>query len=716
MKKRKLHNDVEILERVEEDYDENDDKVLFDRLPVEEEDFQVERRRLLCNKTWKSLRRLVKQELNTNSYVLLGMVKWLLEHSNKKDKVGERIPAAVMLSHMGSNVDRKVYHPQVQSFLREAEPLPSIVVLIPSGECHSFAEAMGHVGTSIWGAYQEAKKNRGQRKVALEAPPKTLNTLQMICSIAREWLDLVGLAQGKVHIMLMMQDIVMFDKDVLESVFRCLAEAQHKEMWCGQYVSFSVVLWASKEMQLQATMLENLYLTSFPFIDPAKMLNNILLAILIEPTLPFDLPYQTYIWITSHFKKASHSLQWLLHVLQGIIFTHFYTQSGSLMLDLGPDFHTHRNADAMLEKLAPLLQSHAVRERGGAVKYVRACMDKWNKYRQQRCDGFIVLWRFLNVLEGKKNVLDCYGEYLVSCERSNVGFEEYMADILQSVRRTLLGLNRGRELQQEDVVLQLFEAFEKELHEMVHEKNTEAISELLMECERILKECKEKKEEEIKVSLGKQEEQQKQVLVSKKPKDQLLMKKRSSSLNRVFGNSGLKAVQVVEKTQVDGNHKLISGITECLTLVMKKCLQPPSRADYPLIDFCCYRQLDKAEKTRQLSLFGPTKEEIISCYDTQHLDCECCEEDARKNGKSLATMEDINIGFDFVKKSNKTFKAEDWVSFFQDVCQDEYEDAEMEEQEVVKSIQKRFKDTLRHMQWTGFIEYNARENRIKKNF
>ena len=55
-----------------------------------------------------------------------------------------------------------------------------------------------------------------------------------------------------------------------------------------------------------------------------------------------------------------------------------------------------------------------------------------------------------------------------------------------------------------------------------------------------------------------------------------------------------------------------------------------------------------------------------------------------------STFEDILIAYDFLKKTDNTFKVEDWVNDFQEIVENDYVNSNviMKEEDISKSIQK----------------------------
>lgn len=380
-------------------------------------------RTLMCRVTCERISQMVRQELKLNNDVLLHMVDFLLA-LRPSSVQGGRLPAAVMQSHMGATVDRQIYQPRLRELLKPPVAHMSVLVPVTSAECSVVSDVLALIGSSLWKEYhlalrrQQEQRSRRERSGEVDLPkvPASASSLRTICAIAAQWRALDPSCLQPVQVMILLEDFASVDRSVLRSLFRALAEAQFGEPWCRGIVAFSVVLWASAEVDLRAELLDHLYLVEKPFLPATTMLGNVLFALLVEPQLPCVLPADVYSWLLDHFTNESHSLAWLLHVLHALVFDYFSRGPGSWTIHSLQDGSV---PPGLVDELQRLLPPLARLPKDQVRDTWLASLDKWNEYRLEVSQAFVELWRVTRILlPNELSILESYGKYLQcgSCE------------------------------------------------------------------------------------------------------------------------------------------------------------------------------------------------------------------------------------------------------------------------------------------------------------
>ncbi len=179
----------------------------------------------------------------------------------------------------------------------------------------------------------------------------------------------------------------------------------------GRSLAFCIVLWASSEVVYDADLADHLYLARFPFIPPSMMLQNVLLAVLVEPTLPFALPHDMYTWIRTHFELHTQSLTWMRNVLRSLVLTHFFHRPHLWLLDVR-NVSDVSDAELLpaLYALLPLPKAKPAAQRAAAIEALNAV----ERRRWVRCRGFVAVWRLLRcaLADAAKPILVAYGDFL----------------------------------------------------------------------------------------------------------------------------------------------------------------------------------------------------------------------------------------------------------------------------------------------------------------
>ncbi len=263
-------------------------------------------------------------------------------------------------------------------------------------------------------------------------PPSSAHLLRTAAELAAEWRREAAEERGPVHVLLLLEDFAACERRVLRSLFRGLAEAQGGEDWCRGTLAFSVVLWASAETEIEAGLLDHLYWTRYPFLPAAAMLKNVLCAALLDTHLPFLMPAAVHSWIVAHFARESHSLAWLLHVLQTVI-VHQYSTAAGAWATVRPGRAPPDGFERELQRMFPPLQG---RPEGEALRLWRDKQEELESYRKRRMHAFVHLWRLLlRWNPGRvEPLLEEYGTHLaLSSARGGGDYRRHVVGLVREV-------------------------------------------------------------------------------------------------------------------------------------------------------------------------------------------------------------------------------------------------------------------------------------------
>ena len=693
----------------EDDEDGEDEQRKPEAFPLlpNEQPWQAEARAAQCRQACRRVAKLVRDELGVNSTTLSGMVAWLLA-PRPLTTVGHRLPAAVMESHMGATVDRSVYHPQLRAALRAQQPL-GVVVPLSCGECGVPAQVLGQVGAALWKALAacqretRARKTRSEREAVVGEPklPSSVHLLQTVAELAAEWRREAGQAEGgPVHVVLLVEDFAGCDRRALRSLFRSLAEAQHGEAWCGGALAFSAVLWASAEAEIEAGLLDHLYWTRYPFLPAAAMLKNVLCAALLDTHLPFLLPAPVHAWIVTHFARESHSLAWLLHVLQTVIVHHYSTAAGS-WVNVRHGCAPPDGFERELQRMFPPLQG---RPESAVLQLWRQKQLDFESFRKRRMHAFVHLWRLLLRWSGSRvgPLLEEYGTYLTHCARASGDYKKHVFGLVREA------LFQDMQRRHDDVL--------DELRQLASDGGAQypwlgrALAALEQEPE---VEAAAQPQKQAAPAVPRPLAQEEYVLC--KPKDALLRSAVASNPNVRAGaaappravyssrrESPLLPPQASEERQV-------RGMLRCVEALCAE-LQPPTPAQFPMLQVSVY---GGSEAQLPAMLWGDARRQALAQLAQPSWRCVCCRPESligdRKRvrtslnfSSSSSTHEDVCIAFAFQGQGRIDFDA--WEKQFLEQAGGETEAARV-----------RFHRALRDLQCMGLACWSSNSVLLSKS-
>jgi hypothetical protein len=610
---------------------------------------------------------VISQELKLNNDVLVEMADFLV--AKRADHIqGQRLPAAIMRSHMGATVDRKVYQPKLREILKRSNVELSVVVPVASSECTVISNVLNLIGGELWKEmnlciYNEQVALSRKERVTdtrLPKPPIFVHMMESICEIAAAWRGM-GASMQPVHVMLLLEDFASIDSRVLKALFQFLKQAQFDGVARGK-VNFSVILWASAEVELQADLLDCMYLTEKPFLPAATMLNNVLFAVLVEPKLPFVLPASVYKWILEHFTDESHSLAWLLHILHALVFDYFSFKDGSWAIQRITDNSTPVELEAELQRLIFPLRNVPQDQIKSAW---HTLVGKLDQYRADRFQAFVDLWTIVReCIPDYKGVLEAYGDYLEASEKSKIKYEGEMLTLL---RQELLKELSAAEASFEKTKVQLAMLL-RVRPDAAHLQRAQQA--LLKEDEKEKEKKKRKKEEEDadeegeeaegEEAEGREEEEVRKPTKVLKPKDLLLapstksQKPNSSVLRPQRSRGGIKTVR--------SNVALSQHMEQLLGCVKELLLAVRPFDDPSMLGLVKYQG---TKERLQVRIFGNHRQEVMRQLEHPQLGCSCCVVDysemrTLKRGKlgnlddgvPMKTWEDVSVAFAVCRKGN----------------------------------------------------------------
>ncbi len=708
--KKRVESDVMVVGPSHRSGEAGEAEEAFPRLPYEQA-WQAEARAAQCRQACRRVSTLVRDELGVNSTTLSGMVAWLLS-SRPATVLGRRLPAAVMESHMGATVDRSVYHPQLRAALRDQCAL-GVVVPVSSSECAVPTQALALVGAALWKALvasqrdARARKSRSEREVVPvdPRPPPSAHVLQTVAAVAQEWRREAGTRgdeEPPVQVMLLMEDFASCDRRALRSLFRCLAEAQHTEEWCRVSLSFTVVLWASAEAELEAGLLDHLFWTRYPFLPAAAMLKNVLCAALMDTHLPFLLPASVYCWIVRHFAEESHSLAWLLHVLQTVI-VHFYSTTPGAWVHVRHGCAPPEGFEEELARMFPALRPGPAAARGTTVLQLwRQKLEEFEQYRKRRMYAFTHLWRLLLIWNPDKTkpLLEEYGYYL-SLSNAAGGSVHYEQHVRSNVILDVIKLGDEAEMQRRsDAVLE-------ELRKLVAENGEQhawlakalAASELTNEPPAAAADAAASSPAAVVAAAPAPERE----YVLRKPKDLLLEPSVRSNPNVRAGavaRSNLRKDKAAVTPPLSNDCK-VRAMLSCVAVLFAE-LKEPTEARMPLLKVSMYAG---SEHELPPMLWGDHRRQVQQQLGQPSLNCSCCKsESVFKRSKSSsnlslasgATHEDVCVAFSFPGYGKVDFNA--WEKHFATHLGPSVEAGQ---------VKNRFHRAVRDLQCMGLASFSA---------
>ena len=650
-----------------------------------EEDWEGEARATQCRAACAQVTRLVRTELGVNTHTLACLVEWLLV-SRPPSVLGARLPAAVMQSHMGATVDRRVYHPQLRSALRSRHPLALLLPLAPA-DCRAPASALARAGEAVWASRcaarrrNDAQRPRGEREAGEESAPAGGHSLATAEAAAEGWAREEG-SEGPVHVMLLVEETAACEKTALRGLFKCLAENK------SDAIVFSVVLWASAETELDADLMDHLYWTSYPFLPAVTMLKNVMYAVLIEPNLPFLLPWETYSWIVRHFADESHSLAWLLHVLHSIIFSFYIHTPGSWALQPHLQHDAPPGLDAQLKRIFGF---------SSRTEWL-AGLGEWKQFRKRRFEAFVELWELLRQWnpERTKSLFEEYAVFL----RKGKSFSHYVES--EMVRGVLLS---GR--------AEIKRRYDATLAALVG--NRTRLPRARNELENVDKSPEaESGGGVVVVDTGVVANTSTDSFLRKQlnPRDRLLSASTSNVAALKHGgvSSLRRSSSMVSTTTSGDDDKYVRAVLRCVRVILADLELPSESRLLEVSQFV-------AKQSMPAMLWGDTRAEVIDQLRHPSWSCACCSyagslserknERAKKKAKSDAndeeadskkrersSHEDICLAFSFDKAGRVDFA--EWEAYF--TARVDTEDA--------AEAKKRFHRAVRDLQCVGLASFS----------
>lgn len=577
-----------------------------------------------------------------------------------------------------------MYHPQLRTALR-ANCALSCLVPISSQDATLVSQVLSLVGNALWKVSVDslwwgknkiivffffcqalqaclrenrAARARTEREMEDSSLPWSLHTLPTILALAEAWRREAG-KKEQVHVVLLLEEYSASERAVLRSLFHSLTEATSQEPFRSS-LAFGVVLWASSETEMEADLFDHLFWTRYPFLPASTMLKNVLFAALVEPTLPFVLPAPIYTWILQHFTNESHSLAWLLHVLNAVTVSFFSTTAGSWVLS--PQETAPDGCESELQRLFPPGTKSVLKEWSQQL-------DQWKQYRAGRVEAFLVLWRLLlrwNPVK-TRSLLEEYGEYLTL---SAVGrFDQHVrtAIVSEAVACTPEELQRRFDAVLEEMRLLATGSQPVFVARALHELEQAALPANAEQQQQQPQEQHPAQAHAVAVAASDE-------YVLKKPKDLLLEPSRGSNNPNLRRSSsaahGLSRRDSLSSSIVGvGDDRKVASLLRCLEHLLSE-LSPPTLARFPLMPYCVF----PADTNMSALLWGDHRRQVLAQLDKPSWKCVCCRSsggvlnDRKKTRKeteseSVESHEDICLAFSFVPRGGRVDFGE-WELYF----------------------------------------------------